>query len=212
MRRGWTRTTLRSRLSKTKQKLVIEYLNLVHVLARYFVQNRPVWQRGVYVDDLEGEGFLALTKAARTYDPKRLPYPKAYFARAILNGMLKFIKKATRTPRENRVSLQEAAEQMPEYDELDHLRLAIESLPGEDQELAVDRFINGQTLRTLAEGHQIPIRMASMRAARCAKNLSASLDIRLSPRDTTGTRRSGGSSRGPCARPASSRSGGKAPR
>ena len=75
------------------------------MLAKFFLQNRPIWQRGVLRDDLEGEGMLALAKASRTYDPKRLPYPKAYFARAILNSMLKYIKKATRQPRENRVTL-----------------------------------------------------------------------------------------------------------
>ena len=170
------------KLSKTKQRLVTEYLQLVHVLARYFVQHRPQWQRAMYVDDLEGEGFLALAKAARTYDPKRLPYPKAYFARAVLNAMLKYIKRATRTPRENRISLADAADRMPEYDELDHLRLAIESLPEGDQEMAVNRFINGMTLQSLAEEHQIPVRVASMSAQRLARTVSRSLDIRLSPR------------------------------
>lgn len=172
----------RSKLSKTKQRLVTEYLDLVKMLARYFVQNRPGWQRSVYVDDLEGEGFLALSKAARTYDPKRLPYPKAYFARAILNSMLKWIKKATRTPRENRISLVEAADRMPDWDELDHLRLAIEALPEDDQEMAYNRFVEGMTLRSLSEEHDIPIRVASMSAQRLAKTLSGSLDIRLSPR------------------------------
>jgi len=172
----------RSKLSKTKQRLVTEYIDLVHMLARYFVQNRPQWQRSMYVEDLEGEGFLALSKAARTYDPNRLPYPKAYFARAILNGMLKWIKKATRTPRENRIALADAADRMPEYDELDHLRLAIESLPADDREMAANRFIHGMTLRSLSEEHQIPIRVASMSAQRLAKAVSQSLDIRLAPR------------------------------
>lgn len=187
----------RLKLSKAKQRLVTEYLQLVKILARYFVQNRPLWQRGVYVDDLEGEGYLALSKAARTYDPKRLPYPKAYFARAILNGMLKWIRKNTRTPRENRVTLAEAAEALPEYDELDHLRLAIESLPAEDQELAVDRFVNGQTLRSLAENHDLPIRLASTRASGLAKNLAIALDIRLSPRATAACSQTHGRPRTP---------------
>jgi RNA polymerase sigma factor (sigma-70 family) len=181
----------RSRLSKTKQRLVTDYLDLVHMLARYFVQNRPQWQRSLYVDDLEGEGFLALSKAARTYDPKRLPYPKAYFARAILNGMLKFIKKATRTPRENRISLADAADRMPEYDELDHLRLAIEELPEDDQEMAANRFMHGMTLRSLSEEHQIPIRVASMSAQRLARTVSQSLDIRLAPRSPAAVLRRG---------------------
>jgi RNA polymerase sigma factor (sigma-70 family) len=194
----------RSKLSKTKQRLVTDYLDLVRMLARYFVQNRPQWQRSLYVDDLEGEGFLALCKAARTYDPKRLPYPKAYFARAILNAMLKWIKKATRTPRENRIALADAADQMPEYDELDHLRLAIEALPEDDREMAANRFMHGMTLRSLAETHHVPIRVASMSAQRLARTVSGSLDIRLSPRspaaalrkgEATTRQRSGGS---PC--------------
>lgn len=179
------------RLSKTKQRLVTEYLELVRIVARCFAQNRPVWQRAALMDDLEGEGFLALTKAARTYDPKRLPYPKAYFAKAVLNGMLKFIKRATRQPGEKRISLAEAADRMPEYDELDHLRLAIEVLPEADQEMAADRFVHGMTLRALSEEHRVPIRVASMSAQRLAKAVSESLDIRLGPRFPSAEHRRG---------------------
>lgn len=176
---------------------------LAKVLARYFVQNRPSWQRSIYVDDLESEGLLALTKAARTYDPKKLPYPKAYFARAMMNGMYKWIRRATRQPAENKVSLEVAADLRPEYDELDHLRLAIESLPDEDQELAWDRFQQGATLRTLAETHQLPLRIASLRSQRISKHLARSLDIRLQPRDTGSAHLRRGTSP-PCRREASS--------
>ncbi len=171
------------RLSKARQTLVLNHCELVRVLARYFLQNRPHWQRSLYVCDLEGEGYLALTKAARTYDKTRLPYPKAYFARAILNGMLKHIKRATRTPALEKISLQQAADMLPDCDELDHLRLAIDDLPEEDRQLAEDRFVGGSTLRTLARDHQIPLRVASLRAARLAKQLAASLEIHLGPHD-----------------------------
>jgi RNA polymerase sigma factor (sigma-70 family) len=173
----------RSRLSKTRQKLAAEYYDLALVLAKYFVQSRPGWQKGLYMEDLESEGLLAITKAARTYDKKRLPYPKAYFARAALNGMLKWIKKETRTPAENRISLEAAADLRPVHDEMDHLRMAIESLPEEDQELAWHRFKEGATLRTLSESHQIPLRIASLRSRRISRSLSEALDIRLVPRD-----------------------------
>lgn len=178
----------RLKLSKYRQNLVVSHVDLVRMLARYFVQNRQHWQRGVLIDDLEGEGFLALSKAARTYDKKRLPYPRAYFARAILNGMLKWIKRTTRQPGITKVSLQEAADLVPEFDQVDHLRLAIEQLPEEDRELATDRFVRGQTLRAIAAGHQIPLRIASLRSARLAKVVSESLDIRLSPREPAATR------------------------
>lgn len=164
---------------------MVEYMDLAKVLARYFVQNRPSWQKSMYVEDLESEGLLALTKAARTYDKKRLPYPKAYFARAAMNAMYKHIKKATRQPAERKVTLQEAADATPHYDEIDHLRMAIESLPEEDQELAWDRFHSGATLRTLAERHQLPLRVASLRSQRLSKELAQSLDIRLKPRDAS---------------------------
>lgn len=173
----------RSKLSKTRQLLAAEYFPLAKILARYFVQSRPAWQRGLFVDDLEAEGLLALSKAARTYDKTKLPYPKAYFARAMLNGMLKWIKKETRQPAENKLTLEEAADLKPMYDELDHVRLAIEDLPDEDQELAWDRFIQGSTLRKLAEDHQIPLRIASLRSQKLSKMIAGSLDIRLQPRD-----------------------------
>lgn len=174
--------TKRLRLSKKRQALATEYFQLVKVLARYFVQSRAQWQRSVLVDDLEGEGFLALTKAARTYDPARLPYPKAYFARAILNSMLKHIKRATRQPGLEKISLAEAAELAPLFDLPDYLGMAIGDLPEGDQGLAVDRFERCQTLRTIAGGHGISLRSASVRSRALARTLAQALDIRLSPR------------------------------
>lgn len=168
-----------SRLSQKKQKLVTEYLQLVKILARYFLQQRAHWQRQLYLEDLEGEGYLALTKAARTYDPSRLPYPKAYFARAILNSMLKYIKRATRMPGDDKLSLTEAAELAPVYDSPDYLGMAIADLPEEFRELAADRFQNGMTLRSIAEGHDLSLRSASVRCRAVAKTLAGSLDIQL---------------------------------
>jgi len=170
-----------SRLSRRQQELTVEWMHLVTTVARYFVQNRPSWQRGLYIEDLEGEGFLALAKAARTYDPARLPYPKAYFARAILNAMLKHIKRATRAPGE-RLTLDEAEQMAPEFDELDHLRMAIESLDPADQLLAMDRFVDGATLQTVAGQHDLPLRTASLRSRRLAKQLAELLGIQLPQR------------------------------
>lgn len=154
---------------------------LVKVLASYFSQHRPGWQRAALRDDLEGEGFLALTRAAITYDPKRLPYPKAYFARAILNAMLKWIRKATRQPRDNRVPLAIAADSLTYSEEYDHLRMAIDQLPDEDMQFAVDRFVQQQPLRALASAHGVPVRAASARARALAHRLAGSLGIQLPP-------------------------------
>lgn len=193
-------TPPRKRLTKKQQSLSTEYIPLVSMLAKFFLQNRPIWQRGVLRDDLEGEGLLALAKASRTYDPKRLPYPKAYFARAILNSMLKYIKKATRQPRENRVSLAEAESMCHAKDELDHLRMAIDSLPLDERRLATDRFSVGLTLRALAVQHQIPIRVASRKSQALARRLAQSLDIQLCARVVA-------SDNPPCGRSPSSSSG-----
>lgn len=187
--------TKRLRLSKKRQALAAEYFQLVRVLALYFVRSRAQWQRSVLVDDLEGEGFLALTKAARTYDPARLPYPKAYFARAILNSMLKYIKRATRQPGLTKISLAEAAELVPLFDFPDYLGMAIDDLPDEDQDIATDRFENCQTLRTIAGGHGISLRSASVRSRALAKSLAQALDIRLSPREPAAGCPAHGSSR-----------------
>lgn len=170
----------RLRLSKKRQALAAEYTPLCKMLARFFVQNRPHWQRRLYIEDLEGEGYLALTKAARTYDQSRLPYPKAYFARAIMNSMYKAIKRATRTPGEWKVSLQEAADLMPVLESPDFLGMAIDDL-GEDSELARDRFENGHTLRAIAENHSLSLRAASVHSRQLARTLAAQLDIRLPP-------------------------------
>jgi RNA polymerase sigma factor (sigma-70 family) len=167
---------------------------LAAILAKYFLQNRPGWQRSVLVEDLQSEGYLALVKAARTYDPKRLPYPKAYFARAVLNAMYKAIKKLARQPGEIRITLEEAADLLPEFDHVDHIRLAIADLPEWEQELATDRFINGKTLRALAESHEISLRAASRRATALAKVLAGSLGIQLTLPDAEQLCHSGRSS------------------
>lgn len=170
----------RLKLSKKRRELAAEYVPLAQMLAKFFVQNRPHWQRAALIQDLEGEGFLALTKAARTYDKSRLPYPKAYFARAILNSMYKHIKRVTRQPGEWKVSLQEAADLMPVIESPDYLTMAIDDL-GEDRELAIDRFQNGHTLRTISENHSLSLRAASVRSRTLAKNLAELMDIRLKP-------------------------------
>ena len=171
--------TKRLKLSAKRQRLVVEYMPLAEMLAKYFLQNRPHWQRGVLVADLQSEGYLAICKAARTYDPKRLPYPKAYFARACLNAMYKQIKKINRQPGDIRITLEEAADLLPEFDHVDHIRLAIADLPEWEQELATDRFIHGKTLRALAESHEISLRAAARRSTALAKVLAEALGIQL---------------------------------
>lgn len=185
----------RLRLSRKRQELAAEYVPLARMLARFFVQNRPAWQKSVLIPDLEGEGFLALTKAARTYDPKKLPYPKAYFARAIMNSMYKSIKRVTRQPGEWKVSLQEAEDLLPMLENPDYLRLAIQDLPEDSQQLASDRFESGHTLRTIAEDHDISLRLASVRSRELARTLAEALGIRLSPHAPAKVCPSHGSSR-----------------
>lgn len=189
----------RSKLSKYRQELAAEYVGLAKMLARFFVQTRPAWQKAVLIPDLEGEGFLALTRAARTYDKKKLPYPKAYFARAIMNGMYKYIKKASRQPADWKITLQEAEDLLPILESPDYLNLAIQDLPEDEQGLARDRFQGGHTLRTIAENHQISLRFASVKSRELAKNLASALDIRLSPLSPEDRCRSHGSNRkNPC--------------
>ena len=172
---------VRSKLSKKRQAYVVEYMPLASMLAKFFVQTRPSWQRGVLFPDLQSEGFLALTKAARTYDQSRLPYPKAYFARAIMNAMYKWIKRSTRQPCEWKLSLTEAEQLLPVMEHPDYLRLAIEDLPEEEQELAQSRFEDSLTLRRIAEEQQISVRLASVRSRDLARKLALALDIRLRP-------------------------------
>lgn len=173
-----TVTKKKSRLSKARQKLAIEYMPLVKVLARYFSASRPDWQRASMMPDLEGEGYLALAKAAVTYDKSRLPYPKAYFARAILNAMCKHVRKITRTPGE-RVDMDQAEAERYQTEELDHLRLAIADLDPADQEFAVMRFLQSKTLRALSEECDTPLRIVSLRNRRLVGELSRALGIHL---------------------------------
>jgi DNA-directed RNA polymerase specialized sigma subunit len=151
---------------------------MAKVLARFFVQQRAGWQRRLLTDDLEADGYLAIVKAARTYDPKRLPYPKAYFARAVLNAMCRSIKKLTRQPGFWKISLAEADQVVCMAEDPDFLRLAIEDL-GDDAPIAASRFIEGMTLRQIAAEHEVSLRVASVRARALARTLSERLGIQL---------------------------------
>ena len=166
------------RLSRRRHQLVVDHMPLADMLARFFVQHRPPWQRGALRDDLASEGYLALTRAARTYDKKKLPYPRAYFARACLNAMYKAVKKMTRQPG-IKLTLAQAEQLLPEFDMLDHIRIAIEDLPADDRVFARDRFVTGLTLQALAARHRMPLKLASKRAARLAQILGGSLEIQL---------------------------------
>jgi DNA-directed RNA polymerase specialized sigma24 family protein len=184
----------RSRLSKHRQTLVIEYIPLAQMLAKFFLKARPGWQKSVLLPDLEAEGFLALTKAARTYDKTKLPYPKAYFARACMNAMYKWIRKQNRQPADWKISLEEASDLLPVIESPDYLQMAIDDL-GPDADLATDRFQNGHTLRTIAADHQISLRLASVRSRALAARLAEALEIRLSPRGPSGEHPLRGSNR-----------------
>lgn len=176
-----------AKLNRQRQNLAVEYMPLVSTLAGYFLQHRPAWQRHALRDDLEGEGYLALCKAARTYDPKRLPYAKAYVARAILNSMYKWIKRGNRSLDGERVPMDVAADRVGIEDDLDHLGQAIAMLSPESQLFASDRFEEGMTLRALSEEHGLPLKRTSQRARRIALLLAKLLDIQLpAPREDHG--------------------------
>ncbi len=165
-----------AKLNRQRQNLAVEYMPLVSTLAGYFLQHRPAWQRQALRDDLEGEGYLALCKAARTYDPKRLPYAKAYLARAILNSMYKWIKRGNRSLDGERVPMDVAADRVGIEDDLDHLGQAIAMLSPESQLFASDRFEHG-----------LPLKRTSQRARRIALLLAKLLDIQLpAPREDRG--------------------------
>lgn len=168
----------KSKLSKKQQALAAEWMPLAKMLARFFVQQRASWQRSVLVEDLEAEGYLAITKAARTYQQSRLPYPRAYFARACLNAMCRSIKKLLRQPGDWKVSLEEADQIVSLAEDPDWLRMAIEDL-GEDEPIATSRFIDGMTLRQIADEHGVSLRAASVRARALARRLAERLEIQL---------------------------------
>lgn len=185
----------KSKLSKRQQALAAEWSPLAKMLARFFVQQRANWQRRLLTEDLEADGYLAIVKAARTYDPKRLPYPRAYFARACLNAMCRSIKKMTRQPGYWKISLEEADQLACMAEDPDWLRMAIEDL-GDDAPLAASRFIDGMTLRQIAGEHQVSLRVASVRARALARTLSERLGIQLTPPAPADADRRRGSSPG----------------
>lgn len=165
-----------SKLSSKQQLLVVEYTDMVSVVARCFVQNRPHWQRSALMPELEGEGYLALCKAARTYSKARLPYPKAYFARAILNAMLKSVKRLTRTPGE-KVGMDVAEQEMAFNEERDDLADAIAGMDERDKAMAICRFVRKQRIIDLADEFNLNIRSASLASQRLARQIAERLGI-----------------------------------
>lgn len=165
-----------SKLSSKQQLLVVEYTDMVSVVARCFVQNRPHWQRSALIPELEGEGYLALCKAARTYSQTRLPYPKAYFARAILNAMLKSVKRLTRTPGE-KVGMDVAEQEMAFNEERDDLADAIAGMDERDKAMAICRFVRKQRIIDLADEFNLNIRSASLASQRLARQIAERLGI-----------------------------------
>jgi hypothetical protein len=168
----------KSKLSKKQQALVAEWMPLARMLARYFVSRRAGWQRSLLVEDLEAEGYLAITRAARTYQRSRLPYPRAYFARACLNAMCRSIKKMLRQPGEWKIALAEAEQLTSLAEDPDWLRMAVDDM-GEESKICEDRFINGMTLRQISEAHGVSLRAASVRSRALARTLATRLEIQL---------------------------------
>jgi len=169
------------RLTDSQRDLVTSHMDLVRNLTRYFLQHRQPWQRSVLSPDLEGEGYLSLCRAARTYDPNRLPYPRAYFIRAVLNGMYRWMKRSEKMPRDLIVSMQEAEILAPVLESPDYLKLCIEEMSDLDREIATDRFIGGMTFSGIAEKHSLSSKAASAIARDLAHRIAHALETHLPP-------------------------------
>lgn len=167
---------------------------MVRTSVRYFLKCRPKWQRDSWQPELEGVSYLALCRAAKTYDPARLPYPKRYFALAILNAMLKAVKQLARTPGEQ-VGLDVAQPEAREEDRLDHIGEAIAGLPARDRAMAKMRLLKKKRISDLAGRFKMDMRRASIAADRVARTVAGRLGIHVERRTQAQRCRSGCSER-----------------
>jgi len=102
-------------LTPEQQQTAQEAMKLVPVCIRTFLKAMPCIRQVAECCDLESAAYVAVCKAARTYDPARGVGLSAYFSVAIKNGMLREVQKEIRTQAHSikRIPLEEIHRRQP---------------------------------------------------------------------------------------------------
>ena len=140
-------------LTTDQQRVAEQAVSLIPVCLAAFKRRYSGLRKVADVADLEGAAMLAITKAARTYDPSKAGI-SAYFSRAIRNACIREIEREIRSGNHShfRVSY-EAAElrQPPESEPLASIMWsALEKLSEEDRRILEERFLEKKSYRKFA--------------------------------------------------------------
>lgn len=153
-------------LTVEQQRLAESALDLVPVVLVRFKQRYNCFSRLWNQVDLEGAAHVAITRAARTYNPEKAGI-SAYFSRAIINGCLTAIEKEIKANLHSpwRISLA-AAEQRQQQDARplsDPMLTAIQNLSPEDRRIIEERVFDGKSYRAFAREWGVSSRQARKR-------------------------------------------------
>jgi len=84
-------------LNEDQQRIAEQAVELVPKVRAAFLRSFPCLRSVAQCCDLEGAGYLGVTRAARTYDPTRGVGISAYFSVAIRNAMLQEVQREIRS-------------------------------------------------------------------------------------------------------------------
>ena len=150
-------------LTREQQQLAEQALELVPVVLVRFKQRYSCFASLWNQVDLEGAAHMAITMAARTFDPQKAGV-SAYFSRAIINSCLSAIDKEVKANLHSpwRISLAAAEHRQTQENNplADPMLTAIQNLSEEDRRVIEERVFDGKSIRAFAREWGISTRQA----------------------------------------------------
>lgn len=153
-------------LTVEQQRLAEKALELVPVVLVRFKQRYACFSSLWNQVDLEGAAHVAITRAARTFDPEKAGV-SAYFSRAIINSCLTAVEKEIKSNlcSPYRISLAAAEHRQPRQEQpmADPMLTAIQNLSDEDRRIIEERVFDSKSIRAFAREWNISTRQARKR-------------------------------------------------
>lgn len=150
-------------LTPEQQRLAEEALELVPVVLSTFKRRYACFQAMFDRVDLESAAYLAVTRAARTYDPKKAGV-SAYFSRAIVFTCLREIENELKHGAWSpyRITLEAAEHRQPQESKplADPMLAAIQNLSEADRRIIEERVFDNKSIRAFAREWGISTRQA----------------------------------------------------
>ena len=153
-------------LTDDQRRLAEKAMELVPVCLADFRRRYACFRVISEQADLESAALLAITRAARTYDPNRAGI-SAYFSRAIRNACLREIERELRS---NSHSVYRISYEAAEYREppkaqplADPLLTAIQDMSPEDRRVIEERVLHNKSIRAFADDWGCSTRQAKKR-------------------------------------------------